>query len=99
VRKSPSLHGRKFTPTPKFLGKAEAYFVCNIGPNLQISLIWVSLVRGLRYELLGVIALKPNDQSSEGCAGIYCPATEFSNEIIDLWITVDLYAVEATALS
>ena len=39
VRKSPSLHGRKFTPTPKFLGTAKAYFVCHIGPNFQISLI------------------------------------------------------------
>ena len=54
---------------------------------------------GVRYELLWEIELKPNDQSSEGCAGIYCPATEFSNESIDLWITVNLYAVEATALS
>ena len=32
VRKSPLLHGRKSTPTPKFLGTAEAYF--------QISLIY-----------------------------------------------------------
>ena len=40
VRKSPSLHGRKSTPTPKFLGTAEAYFVCHIGPNFQISLIY-----------------------------------------------------------
>ena len=39
VRKSPSLHGRKSTPTPKFLGTAEAYFVCQIGPNFQMSLI------------------------------------------------------------
>ena len=39
VRKSPSLHGRKSTPTPKFLGTAEAYFVCHIGRNFQISLI------------------------------------------------------------
>ena len=39
-RKKPSLHGRKFTPTPKFLGTAEAYFVCHIGPNFQISLIY-----------------------------------------------------------
>ena len=31
----------KFTPTPKFLGTAEAYFVCHIGPNFQISLIYV----------------------------------------------------------
>ena len=37
VRKSPLLHGRKSTPTPKFLGTAEAYFVCHIGPNFQIS--------------------------------------------------------------
>ena len=40
VRKSPSLHGRKSTPTPKFLGTAKAYFVCHIGPNFQISLIY-----------------------------------------------------------
>ena len=50
VRKSPSLHGQKSTPTSKFLGTAEAYFVCHIGPNFQISfdlcLHWVSVVRG-----------------------------------------------------
>jgi hypothetical protein len=36
-RKKPSLHGRKFNPNPKFLGTAEAYFVCHIGPIFQIS--------------------------------------------------------------
>ena len=36
----PSLHGRKSTPTPKFLGAAKAYFVCHIGPNFQLSLIY-----------------------------------------------------------
>ena len=40
VRKSPSLHGRKSNPNPKFLGTAEAYFVCHIGPKFQISLIY-----------------------------------------------------------
>ena len=30
----------KSTLTPKFLGTAEAYFVCHIGPNFQISLIY-----------------------------------------------------------
>ena len=40
VRKSPSLHGRKSDPHPKFLGTAEAYFVCHIGPKFQISLIY-----------------------------------------------------------
>ena len=39
VKKSPSLHGRKSTATPKFLGTAEAYFVRHIGQNFQISLI------------------------------------------------------------
>ena len=39
-RKQPSLQGRKFTPTPKFLGTAEKYFVCHIGPIFQISLIY-----------------------------------------------------------
>ena len=36
VRKSPSLHSQKSTRNPKFLGMAEAYFVCRIGPNFQI---------------------------------------------------------------
>ena len=39
-RKKPSLHGQKFTPTPKFLGMVAAYFVCHIGPFFQISLIY-----------------------------------------------------------
>ena len=34
VRKLTSLHGRKSTiPNPKFLGTAEGYFVCHIGPG------------------------------------------------------------------
>ena len=40
VRKSPLLHGQKSNPTPKLLGTAEAYFVCHIVPNFQISLIY-----------------------------------------------------------
>ena len=40
VRKSPSLHDRKSNPNPKFIGTAEAYFVCHIGPKFQISLIY-----------------------------------------------------------
>ena len=40
VRKSPSLHGRKSNHNPNFLGTAEAYFVCRIGPNFKISLIY-----------------------------------------------------------
>ena len=40
VRKLHSLHGRKSNPNPNFLGMAEAYFVCHIGPNFQISLIY-----------------------------------------------------------
>ena len=39
-RKSPSLNGQKSTLTPKFLGKAKAYFVFHIGLNFQISLIY-----------------------------------------------------------
>ena len=49
VRKSPPLHTRKSTLTPKFLGTAKAYFVCLIGPILQtffdLCLHWVSLFR------------------------------------------------------
>ena len=40
VRKSPLLHGRKSTPTPKCLGMTEAYFFCQISPKFQISLIY-----------------------------------------------------------
>ena len=40
VRKSLSLHGRKSNPNPKFIGTAEAYLVCHIGPKFQISLIY-----------------------------------------------------------
>ena len=40
VRKSLSLHGRKSNPNPKFIGTAEAYFACHIGPKFQISLIF-----------------------------------------------------------
>ena len=33
VRKLTSLHGRKSTPNSTFLGRAEGYFVCQIGPD------------------------------------------------------------------
>jgi hypothetical protein len=42
-RKLPSLNGRKSTPTPKFLGTAKAYFVCQSCQscqNFQVSLIY-----------------------------------------------------------
>ena len=35
-----ALHGRKSTLTTNFLATAEAYFVCYIGPNFQIYLIY-----------------------------------------------------------
>ena len=44
VRKSPSQHGQKSTPSPKFLGTAEANFVYHIGPNFQILWFMPSLV-------------------------------------------------------
>ena len=40
VSKLPSLHGQKSNPNPKFIGMAEAYFVCHIGPKFQVSLIY-----------------------------------------------------------
>ena len=39
-KKQSSLHGRKFNPNSKFLGVAEAYFVCHIDPIFQTSLIY-----------------------------------------------------------
>ena len=47
MSKRSSLHGRKSTPTPKFLGMAKEYFVCHIGPNFQI-LIWFMPSLGVR---------------------------------------------------
>ena len=44
------MHGRKSTPTLKFLGTAEAYFVGHISPNFQISLIYAFL--GCRYSMI-----------------------------------------------
>ena len=63
VRKLPSLHSQKSTPTTKFLGTTEAYFVCHISPNFQISLIgcpfdlclhWVFVVRAFCMYLIDV---------------------------------------------
>ena len=54
MRKSPSLHSRKSNPNPKFIGTAEANFVCHIGPKFQISLNYafigcqVTPMRGLK---------------------------------------------------
>ena len=47
VRKSPSLHGQKSNSNPKFLGMAEAYFVCHISPKFHISLIYAFIGCGL----------------------------------------------------
>ena len=40
VSKLPSLHGQKSNPNSKFIGTAETYFVCHIGPIFQISMIY-----------------------------------------------------------
>ena len=53
VRKSPSLHGRKSNPTPKFIGTPEAYFVCHISPKFQDSLIYALI--GCPYSVLIII--------------------------------------------
>ena len=42
------LQRQKSTPTPKFLGMAEAYFVCHkFSDFFGLCLHWVSVVRGL----------------------------------------------------
>ena len=51
-KKLPSLNGGKITPTLKFLGMFEAYFVCHIRPNFQISLIY-AFIRCPKSELWG----------------------------------------------
>ena len=40
VRKSPSLHSQKSTPTPKFLGTAKEFFVCYISPNCTVGMVF-----------------------------------------------------------
>ena len=43
VRKSTSKHGRQSNPNPKFIGTAEAYFVCHwpkISGFLDFAFIW-----------------------------------------------------------
>ena len=52
--KSPLMHGRKLNSNPKFLGTAEAYFVCHFGPKFDffdLCLHWVSVVRGQLHHL------------------------------------------------
>ena len=60
VRKLPSLHGRKSNPNPNFIGKAEAYFVCRIGQNIQISLFIPSLGVRSAWFWLNVYSEKTN---------------------------------------
>ena len=45
ARRGNCLQWTAENPPPKFLGTAEAYFVCHVGPNFQISLTyhWVSV--------------------------------------------------------
>ena len=55
-----ALHGRKLTSNPKFLGTAEAYFACHIGPIFHISFIYafigcLYLVRVLVYGIVPII--------------------------------------------
>jgi hypothetical protein len=52
-----SPHGRKFTPTPKFLVTAKAYCVCHIGPIFQISLIYAFIVKKFMNRRFSAIVL------------------------------------------
>ena len=51
----------KFTPTPRFFGTAEAYFVCHISPNFQVSLIYAFI--GCPYFVIASIALAHSPHS------------------------------------
>ena len=53
VRKLPSLYDGKSNPNPKFIGTAEAYFVCHISPKFQVSLIYALI--GCPYSVLIII--------------------------------------------
>ena len=76
VRKLTSLDGRKSTPTPKFLGRAEEYFVCQIGSNFHISLIYATIgfvklyLRLLRWQIKTPLDIKKVSKSEVPYANI-----------------------------
>ena len=56
-RKKPTLHSRKFTPTPKFLGTAEAYFVATSAQLFRYLWFMASLGESVWYEMTKQINL------------------------------------------
>ena len=65
VRKWPSLHSRKSIPTPRFLGTAEAYFVCHIDPNFQIIWFMPSLCVGSPWDRQSSVCLQSTVVTTE----------------------------------
>ena len=81
-RNKPSLHGRKFNTNPKFLGTAEAYFVCHIGSIFQISLIYAFI--GCPQSVLQTMQLnnhliQPSNLNSDPTS---CQVQEFVSTIM-----------------
>ena len=59
VRRFSSLHGQKSSPTHKFFGTVEAYFVCHMVHifSFDLCLHWVSVVRECKYSDLSPYSL------------------------------------------
>ena len=81
VRKSLPLHGRKIHSHSQFFGTAEAYFVCHIGPNFQIFLIYAFI--GVRSPWKGYSPpwRSPN-YTKKGMSGISLKAGKLEQGII-----------------
>ena len=62
VRKSHSLSVQKSNPNSKFIGTAEAHFVCHIGPKIsgffELCLHWVSVVHETNQSKINVYLCK-----------------------------------------
>ena len=103
-------HGRperKFTPTPKFLGMAAAYFVYHIGPIFQISLTYAFFNHELLNSMVQKLCWNARRWKVRGWKfwgwkvrgwslglkgpGLRCPSIVFST-----WFCFVLYLVDTT---
>ena len=51
LRKLSSLQGQKSNPNPKFLGMAEAYFVCQSVQKISLIYVFIRCLLGVRSPL------------------------------------------------
>ena len=98
VRKLRSLHGRKPTPIYKFLGTAGAYFVCHIGPNFQISLIFAfigcpqSVLRHIYlYINMHLLFLNYHNVTPQTFIALVFYITKVASETFLIFLTIEIF--------